>query len=636
MSEASPVPSNVSLGRHGPEEPFILVAGHDSTEAAPASSSGWSPSALERIAALELQVSSLEVENEGLRMELEVLEEEAQPGQDQVSALEQELREAVEESRRAQLKTQKLESEAKGLRLARDDKEKLLAIEQRRHQELRAQTDSINRRFEKLEQENRYLRNSLAQRTAELAQKQQHVIELANALEQAIAAGQKQLVDPETLRLAFEDRLTGLPNANYLYRRLDECGQRVAGGEASAALLSLDLDRFRDLNQRLGRAQGDRLLREVAHRLRPLVEGMDTLCRLRGDNFAVVVFREGPPTPGHSRAALAARDLASRVLSSLRHPFYLEEQSVQLTASVGISLLPGDAGGAADLLGHAETAVSVALEEGGDRCQYYTHQLQRKNAGQPRISTELRQAHKRRELQLTYQPIVDLNEGRLAGFEAILSYPHPQHRLENARQVFAAADQDPGLLAEIGDWLLEEACAFLHHYRRHKVFISFNVNKAQILQPRFLDNLMRTIKTQRIRPDNVVLELDSAEMLADERVQQLIGPLVNWKVGVALDHLGADELRIPDLTTGLRFAKIDPALVRGLLNDARALKACIGICGGLNLPSIPTGVREAAELEKLQLFGCRMAQGEFFSPPVREEETSAMLKRTFNVPRPSL
>lgn len=445
--------------------------------------------------------------------------------------------------------------------------------------------------------------------------------------------------DRETARLAFEDNLTRLPNINILNRYLDMTSKQVATNEGSLAVLVIDLDKFRVANDTLGHKLGDELLRQVGQRLDAVVDRPDVLGRRGEDEFIVVVFVATPDNAaaapsGHTPAANRARGLAGKIMNSLRQPFTIENQSIHLTASLGISLFPGDANTAQELIEHADSAMYNAKDNGRARTQFYTQEIHRYQEEKLRMTSELHQAIARNEFRLVYQPIVNLGRGRIEGLEALLRWQHPTRGLLEP-QDFLEVAEDSALIISIGDWVVEEACKLIGQFR-NKAFVSINVSPRQLMQASFTRRFMKSIERARIRPDRVVVEINEATGCLDNaKVREVLAELAGWSVGIGLDDFGTGSSSVRQLKeTNVKFLKIDQSWTRGVPNDPQCssiVKGAIGLASGLGTSSLAEGIEEASQLKALKSYGCLLGQGFYFSPPVDMHAVTALMKKTFKV-----
>ena len=497
---------------------------------------------------------------------------------------------------------------------------------------------TVERRAELFEEKMLEFEDRARQAEKELSASRAEVEQLNQALSQQPAAPTAE-VDHETARLAFEDTLTRLPNINILNRYLGMTTKQVAQNEGSLAVLVVDLDKFRLANDTLGHKLGDELLFQVGQRLDAVVERPDVLGRRGEDEFIIVVFvpahdNASAAPSGHTPAANRARGLAGKIMNGLRKPFSIENHSIHLTASIGISLYPGDATSGGELVEHADSAMYNAKDSGRARTQFYTPELHRFQEERARMISELHQAIARKEFRLMYQPMVDLRKGRIEGLEALLRWQHPTRGLLEPHEFLEIAEES-GLIISIGDWVAEEACRLISQFR-NKAFVSINVSPRQLMQANFARRFMKAVEKARIRPDRVVVEINEADKcLENNRIREVLAELNQWSVGIGLDDFGTGSTSVGRLReANIRFIKIANHWTAGLPQDrhcAGIVKGAIGLSTGLGMASLAEGVESAEQLKALKSFGCQMAQGFFLSPPVEVNAVNALMKKTFKI-----
>ncbi|MBI3927749.1 MAG: EAL domain-containing protein [Armatimonadetes bacterium] len=436
--------------------------------------------------------------------------------------------------------------------------------------------------------------------------------------------------DKETQRLAFEDQLTRLPNLNILRQYLEVTSERVARGEGVAALLLIDLDRFRVLNDTLGHKAGDELLVQVASRLRSLLGNEAVLGRKGEDEFLAVVYIPG----GDPEQCVArARGLSHRVMASLAEPLVVQGETVHLSASIGISFYPGDAEGSLELFEHADSAMYRAKELGRGRAQFFTTELLNAQKRRMTLEKQLRVALEQEQFTLLYQPIVDLTSGRMAGVEAFLRWEHPETGLVETGEFLDVAEES-GLIVPIGDWVIHEACLQARVMKRK--FVSINLSPRQLLQAGFVRRFMKWVEKAGIRADEIVVEVSEAISSVDpERIETVLHELAHWGVGLGIDDFGTGASSLRQLKkVGARFIKIDHKLVGALPNDRQAASICLAVVGltrSLGVSSLAEGVETEEQRIYMKQYGCQLAQGRHFSPPLPGRDVVQLLKHRWKV-----
>jgi len=425
--------------------------------------------------------------------------------------------------------------------------------------------------------------------------------------------------------MAHYDVLTGLPNRLLLWDRLEHAMQRAARNDRQVAVLCLDLDRFKDINEGLGHLVGDALLSRVAERLVGAVRRQDTVARLSGDEFVVIL--EG------INSSDEAAHLAEKLARVLREPFSIEEHELSLGASIGISLYPHDGCGADALLKQADAAMYRAKAAGRGSYQFFSQDMTAQAFERVVMENQLRRALAQEELLLHYQPQLDLVTGAVVGLEALLRWQHPEQGLVPPGRFIPLAEET-GLITPIGEWVLRTACAQAQDWRQAGLpfgRIAVNIAGPQ-LQREGLSNTVRAVLDETGLPP-ACLELEITETLVMRQVERTI----DWLQ--ALQALGV-MLAIDDFGTGYSSLaylkrlpvdklKIDRSFVRDLPgdeNDAAIARAVIALGHSMHLTVIAEGVETAVQRDFLRESGCDQAQGFLYSQPLPALEAEAFLR----------
>jgi diguanylate cyclase (GGDEF)-like protein/PAS domain S-box-containing protein len=416
---------------------------------------------------------------------------------------------------------------------------------------------------------------------------------------------------------AMHDALTGLPNRVLFLDRLDQAIRRAkrATPRTAAAVLFLDLDRFKLVNDSLGHQVGDRLLIAVARRLESAVRPPDTVARLGGDEFTVLL--DGV-SDVHEAAAVA-----ERVQHTLREPFDIDDRELHVDASIGIAL--ADAEAAPDtVLRDADVAMYRAKADGKGRHAVFDGRMHEQVMRRLDMEAELRKAIEERRLEVAYQPIVQAATGRVVGFEALCRWP------EHEPSEFVPIAEETGLIVSLGEWVLNTACAQLAEWRALPagagLFMSVNVSHRQLVDTEFGPMLASALEASGLDPQ--ALRLEVKENALPQRALQNI--LETYGVRSHIDDFGtgASSLRLLHGFPG-DAVKIHRALVIGMGREAGAfeiVKALVGLAHNLGLEVIAEGVETAAQLDHLKLLGCEFAQGFHVSAPLRPEDATALLR----------
>ena len=438
---------------------------------------------------------------------------------------------------------------------------------------------------------------------------------IVGAVGAAVDITARKAAESRIEHLALHDALTGLPNRALLLDRLGHTLERARRAGIGAAIIALDLDGFKDVNDSFGHDAGDRLLRAVAERIAGLIRGSDTLARVGGDEFALV--------QGDIRGPEAAVSLARKVLTSLVVPFDLHGQEVHASASLGIALFPGDGHGPADLLRSADLALYRAKQEGRRRYQLFNRAMDAEAQTRRRVERELRSALERGELSLYYQPQLDLETDRFTAVEALVRWHHPKRGLVLPGEFVPVAEAS-GLIHHLGAWVLREACCQAQAWREHGLTLAMgvNVSPAQLRHPDGLGAVDEALRVSGLDPR--LLELEITEGLLVELSGGTIGDqlaaLANRGVQIAIDDFGTGYSSLAYLKRlPVQRIKIDRSFVRGIGTDPEdeaVVQAIVGLGHALGKKVVAEGVESAAQLAFLRQLGCDAAQG-FARPATR-------------------
>jgi diguanylate cyclase (GGDEF)-like protein/PAS domain S-box-containing protein len=428
------------------------------------------------------------------------------------------------------------------------------------------------------------------------------------------------------LQLAHFDRLTSLPNRTLLYDSLQRTLEHAQAEKSIVAVLFIDLDRFKVVNDTLGHAIGDALLQQVALRLTDSVRIRDTVGRLGGDEFALIL----PAL----ESAEASGAVAEKLLRALALPFALEQHEVFVTASIGITLFPGDAADADTLLRYADTAMYQAKQEGRNAYRYYTPELNARAAERLALENSLRRALERGEFLLHYQPKLDLKRDEVCGVEALLRWQRPGSALIPPGE-FIPLLEETGLIVEVGDWVVEEACRQLAAWQREgadPVPIAINLSPRQFRARDLAARIRRAMRKHGVRAGMLECEITETSVMADpEHAVGVLDELKAAGVTLSVDDFGTGYSSLSYLR---RFPidelKIDRSFVRDVAtdsNDAAIARAIISMAHRLGLKVVAEGVEDAEQLEFLRANDCDEAQGFLIARPAGAGDILPLLRK---------
>jgi diguanylate cyclase (GGDEF)-like protein/PAS domain S-box-containing protein len=434
--------------------------------------------------------------------------------------------------------------------------------------------------------------------------------------------------------LATHDGLTNLPNRNLIHDRI---GQAIAHARRTGrqlAVMYVDLDRFKVINDGFGHPFGDAVLRAAAERLAAVVREGDTVARQSGDEFLILL--------ADLRRSTDAYIVAQKMLEAFSHPLLVQGREIHLTCSIGVSLCPEDGQSADALIGNADVAMYRAKDTGRNACQFFTREMSEATQRRVEIETELRSAIARGQLHLAYQPKVGLATGRISGCEALLRWTHPQLGSVSPARFIPVAEES-GLILPIGDWVLRTACAQNKAWQSAGVpplAVSVNLSARQFLQPDVVAWVMSVLGETGLAPE--CLELELTESLIAQDVDKAIANLMRLKeagVRLSIDDFGSGYSSLSHLR---RFRvdtlKIDQSFIRNMdrdVDDATIALAVIALAHNLRMTAVAEGVETETQLRLLRLNRCDEIQGYYFSKPVPGAEIEAMLRGGKRLPNPA-
>ena len=432
----------------------------------------------------------------------------------------------------------------------------------------------------------------------------------------------------ETIRrMADYDRLTGLPNRELFDRHVQRALIDARYQGRSVAVLMLDLDRFKLINDTLGHTSGDRLLRAVAERLCAHVPPQHILARFGGDEFLLLA----PDLGGRA----AAEGIARRVQAAFREPFEHEGHRLKLSVSIGVAVAAGDSADADLMIRIADAAMHQAKEQGRD-----THVVGSESAGDParlglELEGDLRGAVERGELEVYYQPQLDPETGIVTAVEALSRWQHPQRGFVSPSE-FVPLLEETGLIVEVGETVLRTACAEVQRWFNHggrRIRVAVNVSPLQLLDPHFGEMVRGVLADTGLPPEALELELtETAAVLDLESVLGVLGDLLELGVTTAIDDFGVGESWLPRLRDfPVRTLKVDRRFVSGIGERGNALaivEAVIALGHALGLLVIAEGVETEEQLSALRAAGCDLVQGFYYAPALRPDDCARFVERS--------
>ena len=444
---------------------------------------------------------------------------------------------------------------------------------------------------------------------------------------------QRKVREREIERLAFHDPLTGLPNRRLMKDRLHQAMAVSTRTQREGALMFVDLDHFKDINDTLGHDRGDLLLQQVAQRLTGCVREGDTVARLGGDEFVVMLAADLSPAP--EAAAAQARAAGEKILAALNRPYQIAGHEYHGGASIGITLFSDHASTLDDLLQRADQAMYQAKAAGRNTLCFFDTAIQHALRQRSELEAELRQAVRQGEFVLHYQPVVGRDD-RLLGAEALLRWQHPRRGLVLPDE-FIAIVEEAGLIQPLGRWVLETACAQLAAWSADPptadLSLAVNISASQLRDKGFVQDVLDVLHHSGATPSRLKLELTESVLLdnLDDTVAKLKA-LQSHGVGFSLDDFGTGYSSLTYLKRlPLAQLKIDRSFVRDVLTnpqDAAIARAIIDMARSLGLTVIAEGVETQAQRDLLAACGCDAFQGELFGHAAPAQALSEAARRS--------
>ncbi len=441
---------------------------------------------------------------------------------------------------------------------------------------------------------------------------------------------QRKATEREIQRLAFYDPLTGLPNRMLLMDRMHQALASARRHQQGGALLFIDLDNFKTLNDTLGHDQGDMLLQQVAQRLNTCVRAVDTVARLGGDEF-VVMLEELSVRP--DELVLHARSVGEKILATLAMPYALAGYQYRSTPSIGVAPFTSEQTSVGELLKQADLAMYQAKTAGRNTLRFFDPQMQAVVTERASLETDLRSALAQDEFLLHFQPQVR-QSGLVVGVEALLRWAHPQRGMVSPAQFIPLAEET-GLILPLGRWVLHTACKLLASWQDDPALshltVAVNVSSRQFRHASFVDDVARVLAITGAPSGLLKLELTESLLVEDmETTIATMAALRSYGVGFSLDDFGTGYSSLSYLKRmPLDQLKIDQSFVRDLLtdpNDAAIVDTIIGLSRSLGLEVIAEGVETAEQRELLARAGCQLYQGYLFSRPLPVDALEAFLR----------
>jgi diguanylate cyclase (GGDEF)-like protein/PAS domain S-box-containing protein len=452
---------------------------------------------------------------------------------------------------------------------------------------------------------------------------------------------ERKAAERRLVELASIDQLTGLPNRAWLLNRLNRCiSDEHQGG---AALLFMDLDRFKMINDALGHNAGDRVLSLFASRVKELIQGMTPVfgaslqvqaVRLGGDEFVVLIEQEGTAKD----TASAAYHLATEITQILKQPFKVNGQSLFSTASVGIVDDFSSYDNAEHVLRDADIAMYAAKHEGRNTIRRFNHEMHDEVLLRLQLERELHEATSKRDFELHYQPIIDIQTNKVHGFEALLRWKRPDASPVSP-DVFVPIAEETGLIQEIGVFVIEQACQQLatwqNQYPGRELTMAVNVSRRQLLLPGLIDTIQRVLNETGVNPQSLEFEITEGVLIEDfDAASQTLEQLRSMGIRLSMDDFGTGYSSLSCLHEfPTQVLKIDRSFIANMsmnIEYASVTHAIITLARNLGMQVIAEGIEDSGQLAQLQALECDFGQGYFFSRPMPADQADQWLAEQFN------
>lgn len=433
----------------------------------------------------------------------------------------------------------------------------------------------------------------------------------------------RKLTEKEIRYRGNYDALTGLANRSLLMERLEQALKEHKLNNRQLSVLFLNIDKFKHVNDVIGHAAGDSLLKQVAKRIKSSLREADTAARLSGDEFVVMLTDQSKQ--------VESERIALQILKNFTHPYHLDNDKVHIGISIGISIFPNDGDTTEVLFRNANFAMARSKASGGQQVQFFTEAMEQEFLENSRIEAALKQAIELKQLHIYYQPIIDLNTNKIVGVESLIRWQHPQFGWISPSKFIPIAEES-GLINTIGSWVMSSVCTQLGHWHKQgrSLYASVNISAHQVPDNITISWLKQLIKTAKLPAHNLVLEVTESVFVKD------VESLANWlkdvrKLGIKvyLDDFGTGYSSLSYLK---RFpvdaVKIDREFIREMnqvSSDQALVRAIIAMSEGLGLQVIAEGIETEAQAKILREFNCPFGQGFLFSKPLPLLELEALL-----------
>jgi len=423
----------------------------------------------------------------------------------------------------------------------------------------------------------------------------------------------------EIQKMAFFDNLTGLPNRNLFTDRLKRKIADKSRRNFSLGVMYLDIDNFKKINDSFGHSVGDLLLQEAAARLSSCVRDCDTVSRFGGDEFVLLI--------SEIQSSRSMAGIAEKILSQFNTPFLIEGFEVLISVSIGITVFPDDGFDFHDLLKFADSALYLAKSSGRNNYKFYSSELTIQIRNRIELESELRRSIARNELEIYYQPKINLQTGMLSGAEALLRWNHPTRGLISPVEFISIAE-DSGMIIDIGAWVLQSVCRATYEWNttlNQNLKVAVNLSVRQFTSGNLIDKLQAMLNTTGCDPRWIELEITESLMLeASDEIKQILDGLRAFGCTIAMDDFGTGYSSLSYLTSfPIDTVKLDRSFIHNIIHNTEKsiiINAITVMIRELGKTVVAEGVETIEQVEYLREIGCHMAQGYFYGKPMAKSD----------------
>jgi diguanylate cyclase (GGDEF)-like protein len=430
----------------------------------------------------------------------------------------------------------------------------------------------------------------------------------------------RKKADNTIKHLAYFDTLTDLPNRNSCLKHLNS---RLQCTEIeSMAVLFLDVDQFKRINDTKGHSTGDLILKKVANRLKTAVDAEDFVSRLGGDEFLILL---------ENKNSKEIKEKLNRIMREFSHPIIINQEEFFVTPSIGISIYPSDGQDQESLIKNADAAMYLAKENGKNNYKFYSNSLAAKSSRKMELEMALRKAIQFKELQLHYQPQVNINSGQIVGVEALIRWFHPKYGFVSPNE-FVPLAEETNLILSIGDWVIKEACAQKKKWEKNGLThlkLAINISVRQFQRDEFIQVLQQQVKRFKLNPGLIELEITESIMQNIESSIMILHELKSLGFKISIDDFGKGYSSLSYLKyLPINTIKIDKSFVDDIehpIHQGSLVKAIIDMGQNMNFSVIAEGIETKEQMEFLQKHNCLFGQGYYFSKPLPSQDVDKLL-----------